>query len=324
MKNRKIPGFPLPENQDAIKFHFFKKLSYTTRMLMYLGCITAGFLLQILTVSVWPGALLLIPASMLMLIKGLSAKPSPEGRQSSWTKTDMERIRQINQIKQNINKWDKDALDISNSLGCATFFMVFVVISFVCVVVATNISGRAASIFIIDSIILIAPIWFNGMRIKGHQDVLYIKADIIVGLEEYFEMIKKPGENYVPSLVLTKDKSGKEFPADCRFNIVFDNAPDGFYGIQAQININSVNGTNYPYFYCVIAAKKDFGLEKYARRLTIPEGTTREFSKDTDAEVIVIRQRTTKTSGYHTGIDMQKAILEFSLDLARIIIEGNK
>jgi len=324
MKNRKIPGFPLPENQDAIKFLFFKKMSYTTRMLMYLGCILAGFLFQIITVSVLPGALLLIPASMMMLVKGLSAKPSPEGRQSSWTKTDMERIRQIDQIKQNINKWDKDALDISNSLGCATFILVFVVISIICVVVATNISDRAAGIFIVDSIILIAPIWFNGMRIKGHQNVLYIKADIIIELEEYFERIKKSGENFVPSMILTKDKSGKEFPTDCRFNIVFDNAPEHFYGIQAQININSVNGTNYPYFYCVITAKRDFGLEQYTRRLAIPKGTTLEFSKDTDAEVIVIRQRTTKTSGYHTEMNMQKTILSFSMNLARIIIGEHK
>jgi len=293
-------------------------------MLIYLGCITAGFLLQIITVSVLPGAILLIPASMLILVKSLSAKPSIEDAQGNWTMSSMEKIRQIAQIRENIDKWDKDALDISNSLGCATFFVVFLVISFICAGVAINISGRAAQIFMIDSIILIVPIWFNGMRIKGHQDELYIKVDIIVELEEFFDMLKKPGENYVPSMALIKDKSGREFPTDCRFNIVFDNAPAHFYGIQAQININSVNGTNYPYFYCVITAKKDFGLGRYTRRLAIPKGVTIEFSKDTDAEVIVIRQQTTKTSGYHTEIDMQKAIFGFSLNLARIIIEENK
>mgnify|MGYP000923934960 CR=1 FL=1 len=324
MKSRKLPGFPLPEDQDVIKFHFFKNLTYTTRMLMYSVCITAGFLLQIITVSAWPGAFLLILASLLIMIKGLSAKPSIEVRKSSWTRTSMDKIRQINQIKQSINKWDKDALDISNKLGCATFILVFAVISLICVGVAVRVSGRVAGIFIIDSIILIAPIWFNGMRIKGHQELLYIKTDIIVELEEYFEMLKKPGENFIPSMVLAKDNEGKEFPTDCRFNIVFDNAPAHFYGIQAQININSVNSTNYPYFYCVITAKKGFGLERYVKKLAIPKGIITEFSKDADAEVIVIRQRTTKTSGYHTEMNMQKTILGFSLDLARIIIEENK
>ena len=263
MKNRRIPGLPLPEDQDAIKFHLFKNLSYTTRMLLYLGCILAGFLLQIITVNVWPGAFLLILASLLILVKGYSTKLSYSSRKGIWTKTNMEKVHQINQIRQSINKWDKDALDISNSLGCATFILVFLVILFIYMGVAAGVSNTAASIFIVDSIILIASIWFNGMKTKGHQGILYIKTDIVVDLEKYFEEIKKPGENYVPSMALAKDKEGKEYPTDCRFNIVFDNAPADFYGIQAQINFNTVNGTSYPYFYCVITAKKDFGLGQY-------------------------------------------------------------
>ena len=324
MKNRKIPGFPLPEDQDAIKFHIFKELSYTTRMLIYSGCIIIGFLLQIITLNIWPGAILLIFASLMILVKGYSTKPSQSIRKSSWTRTNMDKVHQINQIKQSIDKWDKDALDISNGLGCITFILVFIIIAFIYAGIAVKISGRAAGIFIADSIILIASVWFNGMRKKGHQAILYMKTDIVVELEMYFETIKKTGENYVPSMALAKDKEGKEFPTDCRFNIVFDNAPADFYGIQAQININSVNSTNYPYFYCVITAKKDFGLDKYEKRLVIPKGITIQFSGDEDAEVIVIRQRTTKNSGYHTKPDARKTILEFSLNLARIIIEDNK
>lgn len=324
MKNRKMPGFPLPEDQDAIKFYTFRNLSYTSRMLIYLGCIISGFLIQIITVNIWPGAILLIFASLLILAKGYSTEPPSATQRGSWTKTDIEKVHQINQIKQNINKWDKDALDISNRQGCVTFIMVFIVISFVCACVAVIISGRVAGIFIVDSIILIASIWFNGMKTKGHQEILYIKTDIVIEIDRYFAEIKKPGENYVPSMALSKDKEGKEFPTDCRFNIIFDNAPVDFYGIQAQININAVNNTVYPYFYCVITAKKGFGLGQYVNRLVIPKGITTKFSDDEDAEVIVIRQKTTKTSGYHTKINTCKSIFEYTLNLARIVLENNK
>ena len=322
MKNRKIPGFPSPEDQDTIKFYLFKKLSYTTRMLLYLGCIIVGLLLQIITVNIWPGVIILIFASLLILVKGLSAKPTPVSKRNegSWVKTSMEKVHQIKQIKQSINKWDKDALDISNGLGCVTFILVFAVISFIFVSIAAEVNESVAGIFIVDSIILIASIWFNGMRTKGHQQMLYIKTDIVVELEKYFEKIKKPGENYVPSMILAKNKEGKEFPTDCRFNIVFDNVSADFYGIQAQININDVSGTNYPYFYCVITAKNGYGLGKYTSQLVIPKGITVQFSKDAGAEVIVIRQVTTKNSGYHTNIYACNDILKFSLSLARKVL----
>lgn len=322
MKNRKIPGFPSPEDQDTIKFYLFKKLSYTSRMLLYLGCIIFGLLLQIIMVSVFPGAIILIFASLLILVKGLSAMPTPASKRTegSWVKTNMEKVHQIKQVKQSINKWDKDALDISNGLGCVTFILVFIVIFFIYAGINAAINGTVAGIFIVDSIILIASIWFNGMRTKGQQQMLYIKTDMVVELEKHFEKIKKPGENYVPSMILTKDKDEKEFPTDCRFNIIFDNVSADFYGILAQININDVSGTNYPYFYCVITAKNGYGLGKYTNRLVVPKGITVEFSKDEGAEVIVIRQITTKNSGYHTNTNACNDILEFSLSLARKVL----
>ena len=207
-------------------------------------------------------------------------------------------------------------MDISNGLGCITFILVFIIIAFICWYSRKN-SGR--HLYIADSIILIASVWFNGMRKKGHQAILYIKTDIVVELEMYFETIKKTGENYVPSMALAKDKEGKEFPTDCRFNIVFDNAPADFYGIQAQININSVNSTNYPYFYCVITAKKDFGLDKYEKRLVIPKGITIQFSVDKMLKLLLfVSAQPEIRVPYKT--DARKTILEFSLNLQELLL----
>ncbi len=323
MKNRRIPGFPLPEDQGTLQFYFFKNLSYTTRIILYIGCIAAGFVFQFLTISLWPGAFLIIFAAILNLVKGYSCLPAPVSKRQddNWARTGMDKVYQIKRMKANINKWDKDAMDISNGVGCLLFGVAAIVLLLVSAILQVLIGKTASNIFIIDSVILILSLWFNGMRKKGHQNNLYIKTDLIIELERHFTKIKHEGENLVPSLNLQKDKEGKDFPKDCRFNIIFDNAPDDFYGILAQININTVDAI-YPYFYCVITAKNGYGLKNYIKQVDVPKGIVVEHSEDSEADVIVIRQKTTKSSGYHTKINACKNILELAIALARIILEG--
>lgn len=324
MKNWiRIPGFPPPEEQDKIKFCFFTSLPYTNRMLFYFGCIAAGFILQIITLTAWPGALLLIFAALLNLLKGYKTVEHRAYRaDSDWTKTSMEKIHQINQIRTKIEKWDKAALDITNSTGCFVFGAI--ALGLIMIFIALSSTGSSvAHLFLIDAFILIIPLWFNGLRTKAHQNNLYIKTDMIIELERYFELIKKEGENLVPAMIFSWHKSGKNFPTDCRFNILFDNMPENFYGIQAQININVVN-TSYPYFYCVITAKQGFGLGRYIHKVSTSKNIVLEHSNDRAAEVIVIRQYTTKSSGYHTKINVCKSILEVALNISRLILDENK
>lgn len=325
MRNMRIPGFPAPEDQDTLQFYVLKSLSYSARILLYLGCIASGFIVQIITVSFLPGAFLLIFAALINMVKGYSIKPARASKQyeDNWIRTGMEKVHQINRIKENIDKWDKDAMDISNKAGCMVFGLVTMLLVAVLLILISQVGYNVALIFFADSLILVLSLWFNGMKIKGNQDILYIKTDIIIELEKHFEKLRYKGESFVPSLMLAKDKEGKDYPTDCRFNIVFDNAPAGFYGILAQININTVD-TNYPYFYCVITAKAGFGIGKYSKRIDIPQNIVSEYSRDGEAEVIVIRQRTAKNSGYHTKMTACKNIFNIALSLARLILEDNK
>lgn len=325
MKNwPKIPIFLSPENQGIIEFYFLKRLPYKRRMVLYLTCLIMGLLFQIITLTTWPGAILLILGASLNLIKGQKNKGKLKayGANSNWVKTNMDRIHKINELKVKINKWDRDVLDISNGMGCLAFGAVAGILLLTFIALSTA-KSKVAGIFLIDSMILVLSLWFNGMRIKEHQNELYIKADLIIQLESFFGKIKKDDENFIPSLLLSENKQGECFPTDCRFNITFDNMPVDFYGIQTQININVVD-TIYPYFYCVITAKEGFGLEKYVRRINAPKSIILQHSKDAEAEVIVIRQHTTKSSGYHTKINACKNILELALTLARLINEENR
>jgi hypothetical protein len=66
--------------------------------------------------------------------------------------------------------------------------------------------------------------------------------------------------------------------------------------------MNNVQGTQYPYLYAVIIARQSFALhDNYASVIRREAGRlTVESGSEKDVEVLVIRQTTSKTSGYHT------------------------
>ena len=319
----RLPGFPPPEKQDAVKFYILKSISYSTRMMLYLILIFLGFSIQTLMLSPWPGAIFLICATLLNLVRGFDSRARLKafGVDSNWTEVDMDRIHQVEKLNDKITNWDRDILDISNASGEVMFVLTIVVLILGSAVLPFFIGKSVASVLITDIVILVLPLWFNGIRRVLKQGNLRIKIDIISKMAEYFQSLNKEGEAFKPALMLARDKSGKSIPTDARFTISFKDMPTDFYGIQAQININLIEGSSYPYFYCVIPAKVGFGLEKYIHKIYKSKNVIIEFQKDEKAEVIVIRQFTTKTSGYHTKINDCKDILELSLLAARTILE---
>ncbi|MBP7176397.1 MAG: hypothetical protein KBA53_09360 [Thermoclostridium sp.] len=319
----RIPGFPSPEQQDIVRFHLFKKLPYTTRMIIYLTLLVIGFVLQLVFLRVMPGAIALFIAVLLTLVRGYNSKVDLNAYRanSSWTQVNLEKLREVDEFNQKLTKWDKDGLDISNGTGFLLFLLFIIALFFASMFLRfLDVSESVRNIFVVDALILILPIWFNGMRKIKKQELLCMKTNLVTNMEGFFQTIRRDGEHFKPALMLAKDKTDKSIPTDCRFTISFDGMPADFYGIQAQINLNDVQGTYYPYFYCVLAAKKGFGLERISKMVPVPKSIILKYEID-DAEVIVIRQYTTKTSGYHTKFNSCKAILDRALFAARLIMD---
>ena len=105
-----------------------------------------------------------------------------------------------------------------------------------------------------------------------------------------------------------------QVPVDVKAAIRFPDGPPGFLGLQMQIAINSVQGSDYPYFYGVLVAQPTFGDLRVAPP---PRGMVVEPSRDADVNVAVVRQATTKKSGYHTDHGAARRILAFALEQAR-------
>lgn len=319
----KIPGFPSPENQDSVHFHFAPKMAYDRRVLVFIGLLFVGLMFQIVSLTPWPGIPFLIIATGLMLVKGYDSRARLKKFQpdSNWTDVDMERVHQIDVIRKKNQDWNKDAIDITNFMGCSTFLLIALGATALTVITFLFTRRIAASLIIpIDVFILFVPFWFSGLRFILTQPNLAVKVKVLKEMEKSFQKIKSETELFVPSLMLAKDEKGKALPTDVRFTIRFAQIPSGFYGLQAQININLVQGNSYPYFYCVIAAKPGFGLEQYLSSIKQTKRVIAEYQEDAQAEVLVIRQFTTKNSGYHTNPLVCDEILKTSLEAARKIL----
>ncbi len=318
-----VLGFSPQKEQDSVEFYVLKNLSYSNRMVLYWSLLALGFLFQIIFMKLFPGAVFLICASVLNLTRGYDnlVKFTQLDKDNNWTQVDMAQINRVIDIEKKTKEWNKDIFDVSSVIGVITLILTIIVVMFATIFLAIITSfSSVVWIFLIDVIILMFPILFSGKKQILKQQDLNIRVDIIRDMEEFFRSIKKDGESFRPALMLSRDKNGKSVPRNSRFTISFDDMPEGFYGIQAQININSVEGTRHPYFYCVIAAKSGFGLENYVEKILVEKNIVISCEKDNDAEVIVIRQHTTKTSGYFTGIGVCKKILETAVVTSRNIL----
>jgi hypothetical protein len=274
--------------------------------------------------AAWPGAVFLFFATLFMLVKGYDTRIKEEMKpDDTWTPVTMDRIREIQKLTTRTKTWDRDLLDITNPRGIFMFVLVVAVL-YICSTIISKlfISHAIVTIIVTDVIILVLPLWFNGIRRVSKEDDLSKKINIVIKMEEYFNTIKKEGEYFKPAILLAHGASGKSVPIDVRFNVSFEGMPEDFYGIQGQIHFNEVNGSVYPYFYCVIPAKAGSGLRKFAKDDLSDEDIIREYQVDDHAtEVLVIRQRTTETSGYHTNIETCKDILTLALETAKVVLE---
>jgi hypothetical protein len=318
-------GFPPPEKRDSVRFYLAKNLSYNLRVNLMLILLVVGFGLQILFMNAVYGAFFVLAGVLLVLVKGYDSRLRVKGfsLDPNFKTVSIGKILEIEQLRKRSRKWDSDALDISNPLGFFSLILIggpALLASVLLGVLANDI--RVTIILATDIVLFMVPLWFSGMKFILKQPNLAIRVKVILRLYEVFKTIKLEGEEFKPALMLTKGDEGESVPIDARFSIKFPNYPKGFYGLQSQINLNVVQGTSYPYFYCVLAAVPGFGLSRYKEKIKLDEKIICEYQEDSKAEVLVIRQFTTKESGYHTKDRQCKQILNVALAGGRMICQA--
>ena len=112
---------------------------------------------------------------------------------------------------------------------------------------------------------------------------------------------------------------GGQMPCGVKLQFRLPSLGPDFLGLQVQVNLNNVQGSDYPYLYCVLVARPEL---KMLERLSAPpiiEKIVVEAQRKDDVHVLVVRQETTKTSGYHTKPADCRTIFLYALDLCRLL-----
>ena len=311
-------GF-LPEEtrRDEIKFIFLKSVSYNTRLLLVALFLFAAAAAQLLirnNIGFYMGLAFLACTMILSLVSGYSNIPV-RPRKKEFERCSREEFEKVLEINRRSKQWDKSFVDITCFRGAFALIVLVLLVYAASVLLEHKSRPYYARVFLWDFIVLFVPQWLTGVRRILKNAPLIIKVENFLKLASYFDGIKEQGEELEYWLEVAKVKKG-ELPTDAKLMLKFHEAPDSFFGMQVQMTLNNVQGKDYPYMYCVLIAREEFHLHP-----KVPKISWLTVEKKTEAggiDISVIRQKTTRTSGYHTRYSAMQSIFTASLSAARM------
>jgi hypothetical protein len=301
---------PATEDRRLVVFHVWPSLAYPARLAIAYTLVAAGLLAQLATVTILPGVLLIGAGNLLLVVRGFDNRvdTSAFDPAAEWERVERSRLADIRELHTRMRRWDQSLLDVTNTRG----LLVFLVLAAGGAFLAYRIGGLPR-ILIVDAMVLLLPHWITGVRSILTLPKLMVRVKLIEALLEGFE--ERPGGHRVQLLMLLRGSKHK-IPDDVKFKVDVEDHPPDFLGLYGQVVINEVQGKAYPYFYVVLVARRDFGLKALEDSYEPPSNRVVELKRQDEVEVLVLRQRTTKTSGYHTSSSSARSILDEGIRLA--------
>jgi len=310
---------PDARRRDEINFIFLKSVPYNIRFALVVGALVAGIFLQFLlrnNLGLIIGLAFLGFAMAASLVHGYSnIKGRP--RKRKFERCSREEFEKVLKINSRSKQWDKSFIDVTCVRGAFTL-IAFIVFVFVISKFLRRENWYYGKVFLCDTLLFFVPQWLTGVRRILKNAPLITKVENFIRLAAYFESQKEEGEQLEYWLEVGRNKKG-ELPTDAKLMLKFQKAPPSFLGMQVQMAINNVQGKDYPYMYCVLIAERDFQLHKKVPKITWL--TTRKKREKDGIDIYVIRQTTTRTSGYHTRYSDMKRIFTASLSAARMVAQ---
>ncbi len=301
-------------DQDTVVYWLWRNLAYPKRMAIAFGLIILGLLLQWYSGEIFAGVIPLIAGNALLLVRGYDNRVEFKGYDPSeqWQRVERSRLIDLKSLDKKMKRWDRSFIDITNALGVVSFVFLVIVIAALFLFASSRAEYTWLLPIPVDAAILFLPHWFTGTRRILRMPGLLIKAET---LDRVLKQLQPEQEgDKLDVLMLLKGKE-KTLPQDIKIKIAPEDAPEGFLGLYGQVVINPVQGRSYPYFYVVMVARPGLGLADLADHFSAPEGTVAEYRTKDGVEILVLRQFTTKTSGYHTDEEMVRALLKLGLAL---------
>lgn len=324
------PLAPDRERRHLLQFHFLPALRYGMRFGLALLLILAGLGLQfILFETAWLGGLVLgglmiLAGNALLLLKGYDLTPRSLGSSDGdWERTTLDRFEEARQLNRQVQNWDRTMVDITCVAGAATLLLLVLLPVGLGFLILDGLDGGRpmAIVFVVDALLLFLPHWFTGLRLKWRPVSLTERIDALLTALAAVAACDGPEYEIQPRFLMAGEGTDR-VPLDARVFIRFPDGPEGFLGLQFQVAINNVQGTRFPYLYAVLVAKEEFHLIRNHRAwiTTANDHLTVSESSEADVEVIVIRQTTTKKTGYHTNAKAIRMLATAAFDSALRVV----
>jgi hypothetical protein len=304
--------------------------SLADRLLLAAALFTFG--LAAWGLAPWPWAVLglplLVAGHLPLWVRTQSNAPGGATPQHEeiWVPVEDEWLERVDKLERKGRRWDATPWDLTNARGCLMLLAVLAGIAVVCVVAAAGLGPDGFLRLAVAAPLLLVPLWLNGVRSTWNPSELHKKGEALAVAREVAEASAKGDAaddfDLVPLLALREGKQGK-YPVDARLMLrpkVEDGS--GFLGVQVQVAMNNVQGTDYPYLYCVVLGKKGFRIPQHAGGHDPWPGwkvrMVYERGKGDDVVYLVIRQHADRSGGWHTEPEHVREIV------ARAIEEGRK
>lgn len=286
-------------DRGLIIFLLFPSMKYVSRMILSIALIAIGLILQYSFMNLIPGIFIVFTGTLLLLIRGVNNNISQASYAHNvrWEKVSLSQLEQIEQLHKKMRKWDRSFVDITNWMGCLPLI---IICCFLLYYFAAGMEhNRAYSIMAANIVALILPWWVTGLKKIQLKPALIQKIQILRAITS--EMKAQLQSFETEFLVeFSENNEKKVIPLDIKCKLQPKNAPKEFLGMYIQISLNKVGSTAYPYAYMVLVMEEGSRIRQKTESFQPSQGIIKEYSNEQDVEVMVIRQYTTRTSGYHT------------------------
>jgi hypothetical protein len=241
-----------------------------------------------------------------------------------WAPVEDDWLERVEELEKRGARWDTTPWDLSNVLG---FFVLVGILILVGAAVAGAgvVLGSDAFVRLVAAApALVVPLWLNGLRTTWNPSELRKKGEALALARAEADRLGDVDFDPVPMLALREGRTGR-YPVDARLMLRPGREDEsGFLGVQVQVAMNNVKGTDYPYLYAVVLGKGDFRMPSVSPR-TRRGGAEIVFERDESEGVrfLVVRQHADRQGGWHTEPDHIRAIVAVALEKARAIWRDN-
>jgi hypothetical protein len=241
-----------------------------------------------------------------------------------WAPVEDDWLERVEALERQGERWDTTPWDISNALGFLSLLGVLLLVTVIALTAGTAFGPDALFRLAVAAALLFVPLWVNGMRTTWNPSELRKKGQALAVARATLSEVGGKDFDLVPLLALREGRRG-HYPVDARLMArpAHEDA-SGFLGVQVQVSMNNVQGTDYPYLYAVILGKD---------ALHFPAGPSRahergvslvfEDGKSASVRYRVVRQHADRSGGWHTQPDDIRAIVATAVEKAREARRGS-